>query len=108
MNSKKNPRGFAPAGTPTASLAGSREAPLRSADSLAAARSFHDNECESTAHGQARRASSLLAAYPRLVPRIARDNLEPRQKVTDSLGSAAAPQVPETFRSFMKFGCGGF
>jgi hypothetical protein len=33
-------RGFAPARTPTASLAGSPKAPLRSAESLARARSF--------------------------------------------------------------------
>jgi hypothetical protein len=42
--SKNKPRGSAPADTPTASLAGTPEAPLRSADSLAAARSFHDDE----------------------------------------------------------------
>ena len=36
-----DPRGFAPAGTPTASLAGTPQAPLRSAGSLAFARSFH-------------------------------------------------------------------
>ena len=38
--SNRKPRGSAPAGTPTASLAGTPEAPLHSADSLAAARSF--------------------------------------------------------------------
>ena len=38
--SKNDPRGSAPAGSPAASLAGAPAAPLRSADSLATARSF--------------------------------------------------------------------
>ena len=38
--SEENPRGSAPAGSPTASLAGAPPSPLRSADSLAAARSL--------------------------------------------------------------------
>ena len=41
---KKKPRGFAPAGTPAASLAGPRNAPRRAADSLATARSLPDDE----------------------------------------------------------------
>ena len=43
---KRNSGGFAPANPPTASLAGPPFAPLRSADSLASARSFHDDGVE--------------------------------------------------------------
>src|SRR5262245_61965560 len=44
LSHKKYPGGCAPADPPTASLAGAPGAPLRSADSLATARSFHTEE----------------------------------------------------------------